>query len=288
MRQPWNSPSAAPIPAERGTALLLVHPQYGYRSLSSPSTPNLEQNISSLIAQFRKFTEVLPAGKRPAIFYSQHRAVWTDSPLHPDHTGPYGLDGSTKRGVDFLECATPRVFNVDENKFIYITNFDEKPLPTGSPETKLAEQDEVLMTSHGHSVFINVPLEQIFNQRGVKTLLIAGTPTDLSVSTAVRMAENLALTGKWGGRGNMDDVAREDIYTDGRGIYVDAKEEDKNEENGGYLVDMPRIILIDDATRAYGKGGIDGQTVHDVHIESLREFVEVRSTEEVLKALQSN
>ncbi len=48
---------------------------------------------------------------------------------------------------------------------------------------------------------------------------------------------------------------------------------------------MPRIILVADATRCFGRGSLDAETVHAVHVESLRDFAEVRTTAEVIGAL---
>ncbi|EHK21044.1 uncharacterized protein TRIVIDRAFT_8175, partial [Trichoderma virens Gv29-8] len=214
------------------TALLIIHSQYGYRDIAAwgdgASNPGYESNVSNLIAKFRSIFAATPQGERPIIIHVQFKTVWTDSPLF---TGkPNGPPTPPKP--------------------------DDPPRPPS---------DEILMTSHGHSVFINTPLEFLLNKKGIKTLLIAGIPTDYAVSTAVRSAQNLALTGKWGGRGNM---------------------EDNNEgDNGELAVDMPRIILVHDATRAFGKGGVDAETVHRVHVESLKEFAEVRSAHEVISAL---
>lgn len=46
-----------------------------------------------------------------------------------------------------------------------------------------------------------------------------------------------------------------------------------------------RVVLVWDATAAWRKPGgeWDAETVHAVHVESLREFAEVRSTKEVLR-----
>ncbi|KAG0075789.1 hypothetical protein BGZ90_009489 [Linnemannia elongata] len=170
----------------------------------------------------------------------------------------------------FRDACTPPPAPVDPKK-------DATPSPPA---------DEIIMTSHGHSVFINTPLESILKKRGIKTLLIAGMATDLAVSTAVRTAQNLALTGKWGGRGNMADAAASARWTDGTSVFVEAQEDAPEDERGedGLAVEMGRIILIGDATRAFGKAGVDAQTVHNVHVESLRDFAEVRSTAEVIGA----
>ncbi|KAI9235474.1 MAG: Isochorismatase-like protein [Podila humilis] len=208
------------------TALLLIDNQLGFRDVTAwgtgASNPDFEKNVTALIAAFRDACAEKPDGQRPLIIHVQYRPVWTDHPLHVSKVGPFGANGEQ----------------------------DVAPQPP---------PDEIIMTSHGHSVFINTPLESILKKRGIKTLLIAGMATDLAVSTAVRTAQNLALTGKWGGRGNM------------RG-------------EDGLAVDMARIILIGDATRAFGKAGVDAQTIHNVHVESLRDFAEVRSTTEVIGA----
>lgn len=164
--------------------------------------------------------------------------------------------------------------------------FDEPDGPPPPDDPPRPPSDEILMTSHGHSVFINTPLEFLLNKKGIKTLLIAGIPTDHAVSTAVRSAQNLALTGKWGGRGNMEDVALSSLSTDGAGVYASIEKNEGGQGSQSELaVDMPRIILVHDATRTFGKGGVDAETVHRVHIESLKEFAEVRSTSEVISAL---
>jgi hypothetical protein len=83
---------------------------------------------------------------------------------------------------------------------------------------------------------------------------------------------------------------RNGIGTDGEGVYATAASDgpEGSAERGGQdanSVDMPRIILVADATRAFGKAGIDAQIVHDVHVESLKDFAEVRGVVEVVGAL---
>lgn len=43
------------------------------------------------------------------------------------------------------------------------------------------------------------------------------------------------------------------------------------------------VVLVEDGTAAHGKGGWDAETVHAVHVESLKEFASVRRTDEVLE-----
>jgi len=297
-----NSQPIAPIPAKSSTALLLIGCQLGYRDVSAwgddASNPNFEQNLGSLVESFRAAIAAKPEGERPVILNVQYRPVWTDHPLHSSREGPYGPSGETKRAIDYLEFVAPRYKNSDGSHCTIFT-FDE-PSPGTKEELEKRKtnpnppQDEIIVTSHGHSVFINSPLvEGILVKKGIKTLLIAGMSTDQQVSTAVRMAHNLALVGSWGGRGNMEDTATTDLWTDGEGVYgapggrpPTAPGAAGNGDSDGLTVDMPRIILVEDATRAFGKDGIDGQTIHRVHVDSLKDFAEVRSVAQVVAALQ--
>ncbi|UNI16575.1 hypothetical protein JDV02_003001 [Purpureocillium takamizusanense] len=290
---PHNKGDFVPVVARSSTALLLIDNQLGFRDAatwgSDASTPGYDSNIAAILATFRRIFDSKPDGERPLIIHVQHKSVWTDSPMHPSHVGPYGTGGEEKRGIDFLEFAAPRLFRNGKHEFVY--TFDEPtgpPPPSQQPVPPRPPPDEIIMTKHGHSVFINTPLEMLLNKRCIKTLLIAGMTTDLSVSTAVRMAHNLALVGKWGGKGNMEDAAESKLQTDGVGMFVKTPASAKEGERGedGYLVLMPRIVLIGDATRAFGKAGVDGQTVHNVHVESLKEFCEVRATSEILGGLE--
>ncbi|KAL6701610.1 hypothetical protein J3F84DRAFT_13212 [Trichoderma pleuroticola] len=290
-KYPWPGASIAPIPAKNTTALLIIHSQYGYRDVSAwgdgASNPGYETNVSSLIAKFRRIFAATPQGERPVIIHVQFKTVWTDSPLFTGKVGPYGVHGEEKRAIDFLECSVPLVQRRQGPVFVY--TFDEPdapPPPLKADDPPRPPSDEILMTSHGHSVFINTPLQHLLNTKGIKTLLIAGIPTDHAVSTAVRSAQNLALTGKWGGRGNMDDVALSSLWTDGSGVYASLEKAEGGQSE--LVVDMPRIILVHDATRTFGKGGVDAETVHRVHVESLKEFAEVRSTSEVISALRQD
>ncbi|PNY24581.1 Isochorismatase hydrolase [Tolypocladium capitatum] len=294
---PFNGAAIARVPATNTTALLLIDNQLGFRNVDAwgtgTSNPDFEKNITALLKKFRSVAEARPEGERPLIIHVQHKSVWTDSPMHPTHVGPYGTDGEEKRGIDFLPFAAPRLLR--DGKYQLVYTFDEPPPPAAGPDSQKAAparlpRDEIIMTKHGHSVFINTPLEMLLNKRGIKTLLVAGMSTDLSVSTAVRMAHNLALVGRWGGTGNMVDVAESALWTDGAGVYANPEAGPLALEDGqggdGYSVNMPRIILIGDATRTFGKAGAEAQTVHDVHVESLKEFAEVRATAEVVDAFR--
>lgn len=284
-RQLWSDAGIAPIPIKRTTALLLVDNQYGFRNIAafgtSVSNSNHEENTAKLLEAFRK-TSSLPQGQRPLVIHAQHRAPWSDSPVFPGHEGPYGLDGETRRGVDWAEYSRPRLWNEEQKQYFFVEQFHEAKVDTGSVPS---EQDETFLTSHGHSLFINAHLQTILNKHAIKTLIIAGMPLEYAVSTAVRTAQNLALTGHWGGRGNMEDVDFAKVWTDGEGVYLEAAE--KTDENGGFDVDMPRIILVEDAVRAFGKEGLPAEVVHAVHVDSLKHFAEVRKTDDIISALKA-
>ncbi|KAJ3159512.1 hypothetical protein HDU88_008753 [Geranomyces variabilis] len=177
-----------------------------------------------------------------------------------------------------------------------ITSFDEPKTPEQMVEfvarrQKAPPQNEMLMTKHGQSVFINTPLESILKDRGVTTLIIAGMALDGAVSTAVRTAQNLALCGMWGGKGNMEDAAARDLHTDGEKLKGEIVGEVGTDGIAKVveLVDMPRIILVEDASRSFIKTetDIEPDVAHRVHVESLREYADVRKTEEVVAGLMA-
>lgn len=111
---------------------------------------------------------------------------------------------------------------------------------------------EPIITKTVNSAFIGTNLEAVLREAHVRKLVVAGISTDHCVSTTVRMAANLGVTnGDWG----------------------------KGE-----------VIVVSDATAAFQKPGgkWDAETVHAVNLESLLEFAEVRTTEEVVRGLNES
>jgi hypothetical protein len=47
------------------------------------------------------------------------------------------------------------------------------------------------------------------------------------------------------------------------------------------------VVLVQDATAAWGKGGYEPELVHRIHVESLKEFASVRDTETVVTLWES-
>ena len=95
----------------------------------------------------------------------------------------------------------------------------------------------------------------MLKENDIWTLYIAGLSTDHCVSTTTRMAGNLHVTDHVG---------------------VDAE------------VVEGEVVLVGDATAAWQKPGgkWDAETVMAVHLESLREFATVTTTEAVVRELQ--
>ncbi|KAM0466811.1 hypothetical protein ACHAPV_000320 [Trichoderma viride] len=315
MQYSWPGGYCPPIPAWRSTALLIIHSQYGYRDPSwgdGASNPNYEKNVASLIAKFRSYSETTPEDELPLIIHAQLKPIWANSPLYPGKTGPYGVNGEEKEGVDFLECSVPlvqRPEGPDEASTLSDSTASSEPAassdpvvspepthtskPTASPEpgnSSRSPSNEVLITCRGPNVFTNTPLESLLKKRNIRTLLVAGIPTDHAVSTTVRSAYDLAMDGRWGGPGYIEDTFKW-LHTDGAGVYGQKKhvfggnQQVSQEDLVDYAVDMARIILIGDGTRCFGKGGVDAEMVHRAHVESLSAFAEVTNTATVIRQL---
>ncbi len=233
-RYPLDSAVTPPISAGKSTtALLMLDYQLGYRNVAAfgtgASNPAFEANSAALLGAFRAAWDAGASAasdgdggenKKPWIVHVQHRAVWTDSPLNSGHSGPYGeKDGETKRGIDFLEFAAPRMGTKDGLRMLY--TFDEPSAPQEKADDgrkpRTWPRCEELMTSHTQSVWGHHPLEGFLVDNKIKTLVVAGLTTDGAVSTAVRLAYDLAVRGHWGGCGNMWDTARASLWTDGEG-----------------------------------------------------------------------
>lgn len=123
------------------------------------------------------------------------------------------------------------------------------------------ESELPILYKNVNSAFIGTPLEEIlvehFGEEGGK-LYICGLTTDHCVSTSVRMAANLGVA-------------------DGRVIKEGKKNGGESKGRNG------EVVLIGDATAAWGKGGFDAETLHKVHLASLNgEFARVVGTREVV------
>lgn len=201
------------LPKSR-TVLLLVDIQEGLNHPSywgiSPSNPGFKRNTESLITSYRSLissTLSQSLSTPHKLIHIQHVSTNQDSPLWPSSSG-----------FPFQNWAAPT-------------------------------EDELVIKKSAHSAFIGTNLEKALREHfdgNPGILWIAGLALDQSVSSTVRMAENLGVCdGVDGTKG--------------------------------------RVSLIEDATAAWEKkDGIKADTVHKVHVSSLADFATIEKTEEVL------
>lgn len=107
---------------------------------------------------------------------------------------------------------------------------------------------EPILVKSVNSAFIGTDLEWRLRAAKIRRVFLVGLTTDQCVSTSVRMAANLGVVnGEWG---------------------------------------VGSVVLVEDATATWAKGMWDAETVHSVHVESLRgEFCEVWKTAELCALL---
>lgn len=123
--------------------------------------------------------------------------------------------------------------------------------------TSIPIEGEPVIEKSVNSCFIGTNLETMLRERHIQTLYIAGITTDHCCSTTARMAGNLHVC---------------DIVS----------------EKGDTI--PGRIVFIGDATYCFEKhnGKWDAETVHAVNVESLREFADIGSTDDVVKQLSGS
>ena len=135
----------------------------------------------------------------------------------------------------------------------------DSPLHPSSPGVAFKDfarpepsKDEIVISKSAHSAFVGTQLEDILRTHNIRRLYVAGLVTDHCVSTTVRMAHDLNVT---------DWVDETGSRRAGDGVF-----------------------LVEDATATFNKGKFDAETVHAVHVESLRgEFATVVETKELLE-----
>ena len=120
----------------------------------------------------------------------------------------------------------------------------------------LPRLSEVVLTKKTNSAFVSTNLEEVLRSKHVDTLYVAGLVVDHCVSTTIRMASDLGVA-------NSLDV-------------------DGNVVKG-------RVVMVSDATATWERGSFDAETVHGVHVESLKaEFCEVLTTFEVVRDVKGD
>jgi nicotinamidase-related amidase len=192
---------------------------------------------------------------------------------HPTHWGPSRSNPLFEHNAALLlntyrslVSATAATAASAPHKLVHVMHSSlspESPLHASSKGFALqafasALPGELVMTKSVNSSFIGTDLEAVLREHfagepGV--LYCAGLSTDHCVSTTVRMAGNLGVADGVGKAGGPE---------------------------GG---EKGEVVLVEDATACWMKpGGLwDAETVHAVHVESLREFAAVAGVEEIVE-----
>ena len=135
------------------------------------------------------------------------------------------------------------------------------PLYPGNPTMNIREDaaplpSEPVFSKSTNSAFVKPELGAYLKEKDIRRIYFVGLSIDMCVGSTIRHASDLAI-----------------------GSYVNGEEESVRGD----------IVLIEDAVAAWAKhgGSYDAETVHGVHVESLRgEFARVVTTVEALKELR--
>lgn len=182
---------------------------------------------------------------------------------HPTHWGPARSNprfeaNSTALLAAFRSAVSPPPL-VIHVYHISTDDWPDSPLHPSHPDGGVAFlpfatplPHEPVFSKHVNSSFIGTRLEELLKERQIWRLFIQGLSTDHCVSTTTRMAGNLHVC-------------------------------DHVDEEGKRI--QGEVILVEDATAAWAKpdGKWDAETVHAVHVESLKEFATVLTTEQAIR-----
>lgn len=190
---------------------------------------------------------------------------------HPSYWGPSRSNPNYESNLARLLAASRRAgLYIIHVKHMSTTRgsalHPEAPAPKHHPlgglgvdfnETSTPIEGEPVVEKNVNSCFIGTDLESMLRNNRIQTLYITGITTDHCCSTTARMAGNLHVC-------------------------------DTVSENGTTI--PGRIVFIGDATYCFEKPGgkWDAETVHAVNVESLREFADIESTDNVVQALSGS
>ncbi|RDL36043.1 Isochorismatase-like hydrolase [Venustampulla echinocandica] len=176
---------------------------------------------------------------------------------HPTHWGTTRSNPSFESNITALLSAfrssqpnNPNIFHVRHHSL-----HPDSPLNPSKPGVAFMDYatplpGEPVYSKTVNSSLIGTTLAADLRARHIKTLYVCGLVVNHCVGTTVRMAANLHV-----------------VDFDG-------------EEDG-------KIVLVSDATAAWNRGVYSAETVHGVHVESLKsEFCEVELTDAVVATLK--
>jgi nicotinamidase-related amidase len=121
--------------------------------------------------------------------------------------------------------------------------------------SSLPQEGEPVISKSSNSAFITPELEKLLREREIWKVYFIGLSVDLCLGSTIRSASDLGVA-------------------------------DHTDEEGNLI--KGDIILVEDATAAWAKkdGKFDAETVHGVHVESLKgEFARILSTEQVVSEM---
>ncbi|OAL39745.1 hypothetical protein AYO20_01142 [Fonsecaea nubica] len=265
--------------SETRTALLLIDIQRGLNTHngyfgSERSTPDLEKNVSALLAAARGYNSSVQVRVRVSRSHGQVEDHSTSpSPVHSASNGERnveeGANNDSEREPYAVEIV--HVYHKSTNPLspLHVSGTTQRDgikfMPCAEPVTAMESSEaatlprEHVLSKSTNTAFGNAELKEILERGRIEQLVVAGIATDHCVTTSVRWAKDLGVVKKRPGQGE--------------------RREDERGENG-------TIVILSDATACFNKGGFDAETVQKVHLASLEgEFATVMTTNDVLDQL---
>lgn len=175
---------------------------------------------------------------------------------HPTHWGVSRSNPSSEDNIKRLlnhfrnVDPTPLIIHVQHNSFEESSPLYHSSAGVAFQPWSTPLSSELVIKKNVNSAFIGTNLESVLREHGIRKLFICGWTTDQCVSTTVRMAANMHVC-------------------------------DSGDEKG-------EVILVGDATAAWGYAGIPAETIHQVHEATLgHEFCRVMNTQGALKDIST-
>ena len=173
---------------------------------------------------------------------------------HPTHWGSSRSNPAFEKNLEKLlehfraAKPTPLIIHVQHHSLLETSPLHPSSAGLAFQPYSAPQEGETVITKNENSAFIGTNLESFLREHKITKLFACGLTTDQCVSTTVRMAANLHVCDFEGAKGE--------------------------------------VVLVGDATAAYGYQEISGEMIHKVHEATLRqEFCRVVSTEDAIKEI---